>query len=76
MSFIQNFSALLYYFILFYLMLWKIQDKLLVYSVVYSYTHLINVILLVSLLSFILLTLVSFNPFQVCVSPRHGSWWE
>ena len=32
--------------IMFYLMLWKVQDKLLVYSVVYSYTHLIHVILL------------------------------
>ena len=33
-------------------------------------------IVLVSLLSFILLTLVSFNPLQVCASPRHSSWWE
>ena len=42
MSFIQTF--LFYFIIMFYLMLWKIQDKLPVYSVVYSYTHLINVI--------------------------------
>ena len=41
-NFIQ--TSLLYFIIMFYLMLWKVQDKLFVYSVVYSYTHLINVI--------------------------------
>ena len=42
-------TSLLYFIItiiiMFYLMLWKVQDKLLVYSVVYNYTHLIHVIL-------------------------------
>ena len=63
MSFIQ--TSLFYFIIMFYLMLWKIQDKLLVYSVVYSYTHLINVISLSFLTELWFAHTPLFNPLQV-----------
>ena len=76
MSFIQ--TSLFYFIIIiimFYLMLCKVQYKLIVYSVVYSYTHLIHVILL----SFLTEPCCAHTRFDLPLAdlrrPRSNSWW-